>query len=654
MSSNGTGVVNRYGGKFVEALARLRIHEHLCLIYETREEQFAAVIPFVRFGLDRGEKCLYVADENTPADVIAAMREGGIDTGKALGSGALRVVTKKEAYLRPGYFDPDLMIRFLAEEVRTAKEEGFSALRVTGEMTWALDGATDIHRLPEYETKLNRFFPENDIVALCQYNRARFPPELIRDVILTHPFVIVGEQVCRNYRYIPPDDFLTPGHVSREVDRLLQSIREREEEEGELLRSVVQSSDDAIIAKDLDGHILSWNRGAEQIYGYSAEEAVGRPITILFPPDRLEEFAEMMAKLGRGERIEHYETERVCKDGRRIEVSLTVSPIRDAGGTVMGASTIARDITARKRAEEEIVRLNRELEQRVETRTTELESKRIELGESQRALMNIVEDLNDKTAELEEANARLKELERLKSMFIASMSHELRTPLNSIIGFSSILHNEWLGSLTPEQKENLAAILRSGKHLLALINDVIDVSKIEAGRLEVNSEEFDLHDLMTEAVQYVEKEIRDKGLALRTRLEHRIICNDRRRLLQCIINLLTNALKFTERGEIAVETAAEPPGKEAGEETSVSIAISDTGIGIAAHDIPRLFQPFVRLDAHMRPNVPGTGLGLYLTRKLVIDILGGDILCTSRLGGGSTFTIRVPVRPDNGRERRER
>jgi PAS domain S-box-containing protein len=414
-----------------------------------------------------------------------------------------------------------------------------------------------------------------------------------------------------------------------------------------LLSSIVQSSDDAIISKDLDGVIISWNKGAEQIYGYTAEEIVGQRITRLIPPEHQPELETIMATLQRGERVEHCTTERVRKDGQRIAVSLTISPVKDATGTVVGAATICRDITPQMRSDAEIRRLNIELEERVTARTHDLEEKRSELLQSQKALMNIVDDLNEKTMELERANAKLRELDQLKSMFIASMSHELRTPLNSIIGFSSILCDEWLGPVNQEQKENLATILRSGKHLLTLINDVIDVSKIEAGKIETRFEQFDLYDLMTEAVQYLAKDINEKGLELQLELLHQPVFTDRRRLLQSSINLLSNALKFTEKGSIRVAIAREagPPG-DAGHPVSATllITISDSGIGIAAEDIPRLFQPFVRLDSPIKTTVPGTGLGLYLTRKLVGEVLQGDILCTSDVGKGSTFTIRIPER----------
>lgn len=554
------------------------------------------------------------------------------------------------------------------------------------------------------------------------------------------------------------------------------SDRKKAEEQEHLLSAIVQSSDDAIISKDLTGVILSWNGGAERLYGYSSREAIGRDVSMLVPPDHLNELPEIMSSIRQGKRIEHYTTERICKDGHRISVSLTISPIRDAAGNIMGASSIAHDVTSRKAAEEalrlseerlreaqriarfgsweldlkvnrlswsdEIFRifevdpaqfgasyeafldrihpddrsrvdsaytysvsnrtpysiehrllfpdgrvkyvheqcetfydadgqplrsvgtvqdvtelegaeaaireLNTSLEQRVSERT-------VELRESQQALMNIVEDLNLKTSELEEANAKLQDLDRLKSMFIASMSHELRTPLNSIIGFSSIIRDEWLGPVNPEQKENLDTIKRSGKHLLSLINDVIDVSKIEAGRIEARFEEFDLYDLLMEAVQYVDKDLGDKGLELEVQIGHHLLFTDRRRLLQCVINLLSNAVKFTERGGITVSSAMmDAETGEGGIGTraqypQVSIAISDSGIGISREDIPKLFEAFVRLDSPLKTTVPGTGLGLYLTRKLVVDVLKGDISCRSDEGTGSTFTIRIPERVvDNG------
>jgi signal transduction histidine kinase len=295
------------------------------------------------------------------------------------------------------------------------------------------------------------------------------------------------------------------------------------------------------------------------------------------------------------------------------------------------------DITERRQMEQELCWHRDHNEKLARQRTAELQEKGSELGKSHKALMNIVEDLNLKTGELEQANLKLKEIDRLKSMFIASMSHELRTPLNSIIGFSSILHDEWAGKVNAEQKENLAIIRNSGLHLLNLINDVIDVSKIEAGKIEAFAEEFDLAEMITEAVKLVKREIEAKGLALQLELINLQMHTDRRRLLQCVLNLLSNAMKFTERGSVTIRTRALDEGL-------VEISVTDTGIGIRPDELDKLFQPFVRLVSPIRTMVPGTGLGLYLSRKLAVGILKGDIFPTSEFGKGSCFILRIPVR----------
>ena len=270
----------------------------------------------------------------------------------------------------------------------------------------------------------------------------------------------------------------------------------------------------------------------------------------------------------------------------------------------------------------------------------------------QKAREELEQRVAARTEELSRANAMLQELDRLKSMFIASMSHELRTPLNSVIGFSSLLLEEWFGSLNAEQKENLSIVLRSGKHLLNLINDVIDVSKIEAGKVETVVEEFDVYDILSETVTMVTKDVRDKGLTLAVEVPHCRMRTDRQRLLQCVLNLVGNAVKFTEKGGIHVVARqvqgsqledVEPgssniqPGKN-----FLEIFVEDTGVGIKEEDLPKLFYPFARIESPIK--APGTGLGLYLTKKLTTELLEGKISCRSKYGEGSRFALRLPVK----------
>ncbi|MFA6407751.1 MAG: PAS domain S-box protein [Candidatus Paceibacterota bacterium] len=218
--------------EFVNAIEKIGVHDHLCLIYNNKKEQFAAVIPFMRTGLERGEKCVYIVDDNIAKEVIDAMHLGGIDVGAALKKGSLSIISKKDAYLKNGYFDPDEMIAFLKESTDAAKKEGYVALRATGEMTWMLGNEKGNERLLEYEAKLNRFFPKNDALAICQYNHRRFPEEILLGVIQTHPRVVVGNTVCKNFYYIPVEEFLKKGGETFEkVDRLLKNLLDRENAE---------------------------------------------------------------------------------------------------------------------------------------------------------------------------------------------------------------------------------------------------------------------------------------------------------------------------------------------------------------------------------------------------------------------------------------
>ncbi|MGA3242128.1 MAG: MEDS domain-containing protein [Bryobacteraceae bacterium] len=211
--------------RLAELARGLGAHEHQCLIYETREEQFAAALPFLRSGLARREKCLYIADENSAADVLGALRKGGIDVDGYIRSRALIVAGKQETYLKHGRFEPDRWMDFLSQATDEAGHGKFSGMRtLLGEMTWALGEDTAPEILIEYEARLSDFVRDHEVRILCQYNRDRFSPELALAVIRTHPVVVYGGMICQNPYYVPPDEFLKPNQASREVERLLNNI----------------------------------------------------------------------------------------------------------------------------------------------------------------------------------------------------------------------------------------------------------------------------------------------------------------------------------------------------------------------------------------------------------------------------------------------
>jgi signal transduction histidine kinase len=224
----------------IAALEQLGPHDHFCSIYESPQEHYAVAIPFIQIGLDRGEKCIYIADDGTVEDVRQAMQSEGIDVDRATASKALVLATKEQAYLEHGSFHPDWMFTFWKEATQLAMSEGFSALRATGETEWVLRGGRGLERWMEYESRLTHTLSESNCSALCQYNRRLFPPELILDVIRTHPMVVYGSTVCRNLYYVPPDEFLGTNQTAREVERLLTNIWEREHVEDALREQLTE------------------------------------------------------------------------------------------------------------------------------------------------------------------------------------------------------------------------------------------------------------------------------------------------------------------------------------------------------------------------------------------------------------------------------
>lgn len=247
------------------------------------------------------------------------------------------------------------------------------------------------------------------------------------------------------------------------------------------------------------------------------------------------------------------------------------------------------------------------------------------------------EDMRKYAEQLEQANIHLQEMDQLKSIFLASMSHELRTPLNSIIGFTGIMLQGMSGEVNEEQRKQLTMVKNSSNHLLSLINDILDISKIEADKVELSLEEFSLADVVKEVVVSLSPMAGEKGLEVLAEVPEGItLVSDRRRIKQVLMNLVSNAVKFTDRGSVRI--AARVPGDE-----NLEVCVIDTGAGIKKEDMYKLFQPFQQVDLSLTKKHEGTGLGLYLTKKLA-DLLGSDISAKSEYGRGSKFTFTMPLR----------
>jgi PAS domain S-box-containing protein len=401
--------------------------------------------------------------------------------------------------------------------------------------------------------------------------------------------------------------------------------------EEKFFKAFHSTPDAIVISRASDGLLLEVNDVFLQNAGYSREETLNRTteeLNLWVDINDRERYITAMKSMGRARDIEvRFRT----KSGKLLDGLMSGESI--LLGDEPCLLTIIRDITERVKTEAELEKYRLHLEDLVNERTKELE-------QSQLALQQLLVDVNEANKNLAAANEKLKEIDRLKSMFIASMSHELRTPLNSIIGFSSILLNQWKGPLNDNQQLMLSTVFRSGRHLLSLINDVIDVSKIEAGMIEVHIEEFDLQDVISEAVELINKDITDKKLELKIESLHLAMTTERRRLLQCVLNFLSNAVKFTTEGSVKL---AVRPVTGAGDIEYIEITVEDTGIGIKKEDMTKLFQAFSRLDSPLRATVLGTGLGLYLTKKLVTEVLKGEIIVNSEYGKGSRFVMKLPM-----------
>lgn len=387
----------------------------------------------------------------------------------------------------------------------------------------------------------------------------------------------------------------------------------------ERLRVVVENLREGLVIAEPGGDFLHWNPAALRLLGFDdADEGRRwqRRFSEVFELHTLDGAALPpedwpLVRVRRGETLDNVEVRvrRRAGDWERI-LSYTGSQVTYAGGRTLAFLTL-QDITARKRTERLLRDTNENLERAVAARTAELQSA------------------------LERAEAA----DRIKSAFLATMSHELRTPLNSIIGFTGIVLQGLAGPLNPEQTKQLGMVRTSARHLLELINDVLDISKIESGQLEVRAEPFDLDDALARIGGLVRPLAEKRGLALELRaappLGH--VTGDRRRVEQILLNLLNNAVKFTERGRVTLEAARLPSG-------AVRLRVTDTGIGIKPADLASLFQPFRQIDSGLARQHEGTGLGLAICRRLA-ELMGGDIAAASEWGQGSVFTVHLPLPP---------
>ena len=363
------------------------------------------------------------------------------------------------------------------------------------------------------------------------------------------------------------------------------------ERNAKLFRFLVERAPVTILYMNTANEIMEMNPEAEQLSGYSREYAIGRTYQELFATEQNKKQLQSISEdVMHGRKVQGQEVAIRCADGSIVELSVSRSmELDDEGNPVI--ISIGQDMSKQKALEASLIKAR-------------------EAAES---------------------------ADRIKSMFVASMSHELRTPLNSIIGFLGVVLQGMSGELNVKQKDQLGRAYNSSKHLLSLITDVIDISKIEAGFLQVHVEKFDLAALLVEVQHATQHLVQEKKLYLSLDCPANLnLETDRKRLYQVILNVVSNALKYSEDGGVKLHASIKAKQLE--------IKVQDTGIGIGEADLAKLFKPFERIESHLKIKTLGTGLGLYLTRKILAQLLGGKISVTSKLAEGSTFTISIPTK----------
>jgi PAS domain S-box-containing protein len=400
-------------------------------------------------------------------------------------------------------------------------------------------------------------------------------------------------------------------------------------ETGELHRLLVERVlDYAIFALDPRGYILTWNSGAERLKGYRPEEAIGKHFSIFYPQEDLaagKPARELEVAMQDG-RVED-EGWRLRKDGTRFWANVLITALRDDNGELVGFAKVTRDLSERRAAQEQALDVARRLASE--------KGHREAAEHSANELHRLAEQLKSQAIELERRSGEAERANRVKTDFLAAMSHELRTPLNAIGGYAELMDLGLSGPVTSEQRDQLRRIQRSQQHLLGIINDLLNFSRLESGQMRYDIGEVVVCDVIEAVVAMIGPQVRSKQLELIVGPCVRSLraLADRSKIEQVLLNLLSNAIKFTPAGGTIELTC--------GEENRVWLRVRDTGVGIPVEQHEAIFAPFVQVGRTLASPKEGTGLGLSISRDLA-RAMGGDLTVESREGAGSAFTLWLP------------
>lgn len=674
----------------------LPAHGHLVQFSEDDASLIDAVCAFLSAGLRAGDACIVVATESHRKHLERHLWEDGVDTAFAQITGSyisLDASATLTQFMIDGQPEPVRFRQTIGALIEQAAQ-GSRRVRIFGEMVallWADGNRTAAIQLEDLWNELGKV---HTFLLLCAYPMRDFGRSA---------YEAQFSQICQQHSQVTfPESYTHLSEQERgQAFALLQQkahsleaeIAEHKATQARLraLAAIVESSDDAILSKNLDGFITSWNSAAERIYGYSEQEMIGQSVTRLFPPNRREEFEQIMARIRRGERVDHYETRRMRKDGTILTVSVTISPVKDETGTIIGASTIARDITQQRHLE---VTSNQLFTSNLigifvaDSTGTLLEANQAFLdlsGYTQeewqatplqqgRAAAFVAPFLRPLVLEarqgagsvdpqetllpqkggthlpvlvavtcLQESETCIgfvldiserKALEQRKDAFIGMASHELKTPVTSLKGFLSLLQRMLAHSENAKVQHYLTRMETQLEKLMTLINDLLDVSRIQTGQLVYREEPVAVDALVQDIMESVQETTQTHHLQLEGQIQAEVF-GDRDRLGQVLTNLLTNAIKYSPNANTVIVHLSR-------DEKQVHIRVQDFGRGIAREHHHKIFERFYQIDDPEVKTYPGLGIGLAICHDIVTRHRG-HLRVESEKGKGAIFHLSLPL-----------
>ncbi|ELY92366.1 histidine kinase [Natrialba hulunbeirensis JCM 10989] len=599
-------------------------HDHLALIYESADEQFETALPFIKRGLERGEKCLYIVDETDRDEILGRLREAGVETDTARETGALTVWTAEESYLRNGAFDADDMVDLLTGLIDDATSE-YDGLRITGEMSWATDGGCPHTELIDYENKLNRLLPETDMIALCQYHRAQFPADTIQKVLKTHPHIVYDDIACKNFYYTPPEEFFGPEQLKRENDRMMGTLLDRTKANNRLHENQQYLERQNQITGDPN---RSFEEKLQSLFELGCDRfdlefgALSRidPTTETI---EIEAASDDHEQLSPGTAIPLAET--YCKLTTDTETTIGVTTPQNAG--VEG--TIAHETVG----VEAYLGARIELENSADRTFFFVSSDPREqpFTDAERTFHELMTqwvayelDQRQREHALEESNERLEQ-------FAYAASHDLQEPLRMVTSYLQLLESRYGDEFDDDGEEFLAYAVNGADRMRGMIDGLLTYSRVETRGNPI--EPIDLGPVIDDVREDLQLCIEERGAKISTGHLPRVE-GDASQLRQVFQNLLSNAITYSGEQEPQIEIDSRRRGGE------WVLSVTDNGIGIDHDDQERVFTVFDRL--HSRHEYEGTGIGLALCQRIV-ERHGGEIWVESEPGDGATFSFTLPA-----------